>query len=68
MLLGVEHFSAIRSFGKYWRNRNFLNVTVTKQHNHLLSPPLFLQSEFGLPYYKNGDIEGWVRNQFLKKV
>lgn len=62
MLLGIDYFTALRKFGKNWRNRNFLKVAVTKQYNHLLSSPLFLQSEFGLPNYRNGDIEGNFRS------
>lgn len=62
MLLGIEHFTSLRKFGKNWRNRNFLNVSVTKQYNHLLSPPLLLQSDFGLPYYRNGGIVGSFRS------
>ncbi len=61
MLAGFDHFTAIKNLGKNWRNRNFVNISSTKQHNHLLSPPLFLQSQFGLPYYNNGAIEGIFR-------
>ena len=75
-LLGVEHFTALRRLGPNWRNRNFVNVAITQQHNNLLNSPLFLESEFGLPYYRNGNIEATSRSTFrgesvfynLKKV
>ncbi|MEO5984879.1 MAG: hypothetical protein ABIP80_05200 [Ferruginibacter sp.] len=61
LLVSIDHFTALKQLGTQWRNRNFFNVAVTKQFNHLLSPPLFLESAFGLPYYKNGNVEGNFR-------
>ena len=65
MLIGVDHFTALRKLGRYWHNRNFLNIAFTNQNKHLLSPPLFLQSKFGLPYYNNGNIEGRMRTAVM---
>lgn len=62
LLLGIEHFTALRRLGPNWRNRNFINLAVTQQHKNTLNSPLFLESEFGLPYYRNGNIEATSRN------
>lgn len=61
-LLGIENFTALKRVGPYWRNRNFINLSVTKQHKNVLNSPLFLESEFGLPYYRNGNIEATSRS------
>ncbi|MEO6583246.1 MAG: hypothetical protein ABIO05_02920, partial [Ferruginibacter sp.] len=52
----------LHRLGSFWRNRNFVNVAFTYQHKTLLNPPLFLQSEFGLPYYRNGNVQGSSRS------
>jgi hypothetical protein len=61
-LFGIDHITALRRLGPYWRNRNFINVALTQQHNNSLNSPLFLESEFGLPYYRNGNIEATSRS------
>ena len=61
LLAGIDHFTGLRKLGTHWRNRNFFNLAVTKQYRHLLNTPLFLESEFGLPYYRNGNIRGNFR-------
>jgi len=62
LLFSIDHFTGLRKLGSHWRNRNFIFVSVTKQYNHLLNPPLFLISEFGLPYFRTGYIEGNFRS------
>jgi len=54
LLLGVDHFTRLRNLGTFWRNRNFINISYARQMRTTLNQPLFLSSEFGLPYYRNG--------------
>ncbi|MEJ7627814.1 MAG: hypothetical protein WKF35_13195 [Ferruginibacter sp.] len=62
LLMSIDHFTGLMKMGTHWRNRNFFNIAVTRQYKHFLSPPLFLQSDFGLPYYHNGFVEGNFRS------
>lgn len=56
LMLGVNHFSELRKISTNWRNRNFINFVVTKQYNPVLNTPLFLDSEYGLPYFSQNAI------------
>ncbi|MEO5967206.1 MAG: hypothetical protein ABIP69_03005, partial [Ferruginibacter sp.] len=51
IMIGFDHFSELRKISKKWRNRNFINLILTKQYKPVLNTPLFLNSEFGLPYF-----------------
>jgi hypothetical protein len=62
VLLSADYFTALRKLGSYWRNRNFISAGITKQHNDTLNSPLLLQSDFGLPYYRNGNVAGVFRS------
>ncbi|RYD76678.1 MAG: hypothetical protein EOP53_14285 [Sphingobacteriales bacterium] len=61
VLANFNHFTKLKTLNQHWFNRNFLNVSYTRQMNHLLNEPLFLNSEFGLPYYRRGLLEGEMR-------
>jgi hypothetical protein len=61
VLLGADHFTRLRTMSKYWYSRSFLSLSYTRQVNPFLTQPLFLESEHGLPYYRNGRIEGRAR-------
>ncbi|MDB5202659.1 MAG: hypothetical protein JWQ27_2068 [Ferruginibacter sp.] len=57
LLAGISHFTKLRNMGSYWRNRNFVSVSFTRQIDPNLNQPLFLESDFGLPYLRNGEIK-----------
>jgi hypothetical protein len=56
LLFGIDHFTRLRVVSPNWRNRNFISVSYTKQLKLKLNEPLFIQSVFGLPYYRNGEV------------
>jgi hypothetical protein len=56
VLAGISHFTRLREINKKWRNRNFISLYYTKQMNTLLNAPLLIQSEYGLPYFRNDSI------------
>ena len=64
-LTGVDHFTRLRKIAAKWRNRNFISFSFTRQLNSSvynqtnipLNSPLFLKSDFGLPYFRSGIIE-----------
>jgi hypothetical protein len=53
LLLAIDHFTKLRKLGSKWTNRNFLNFSYAKQFNYRYNDPLFLRSDFGLPYFNN---------------
>ncbi len=64
VLVNIDHFTGLRKMGSYWRNRNFLSASFTRQFNPILNEPLFLESDFGLPYFNNGTIHADFRGTF----
>jgi len=64
-LASVYHFTRLRKITPKWRNRNFISFSFTRQLNSSmyletnvpLNGPLFLKSDFGLPYFPSGIIE-----------
>ncbi|HRE63281.1 MAG TPA: hypothetical protein PKU77_05805, partial [Ferruginibacter sp.] len=61
LLLNINHFSKLFTLSKHWLNRSYLTVNYTRQINARLNEPLFLDSDFGLPYYRRGVLEGKMR-------
>ncbi len=53
VLANLTHFTRLKKMKGNWLNRNFINAGFTKLINPVLSAPLFLQSDFGLPYFNN---------------
>ena len=64
ILVNIDHFTSLKKLGAFWRNRNFLSASFTRQINPILNEPLFLESEFGLPYFRNGLIQADCRSTF----
>ncbi len=61
LMVTADHFTNLKKLRKYWRNRQFFGFSFARQFRHLLNNPLFLRSEFGLPYFTNPVTEGRVR-------
>lgn len=61
MLFDLNHFTRLRRMGKSWYNRIFINSGFAAQVNPVLNTPLFLNSEFGLPYFRNGNSQSDLR-------
>lgn len=61
LLIGIEQMSKLLKPSHNWRFRSFSSLIFSRQINPLLNTPLFLDSEFGLPYY-NQLIEGKMRS------
>jgi hypothetical protein len=57
LLANADHFTRLRKMSAKWRNRNFMSFSFARQFSYKLNDPLFLSSEFGLPYFQNGLIE-----------
>lgn len=61
ILLGANHFTKLRQLGPLWRNRHFVSLFFTKQMNTKLNPPLYLSSQYGLPYFRNDSVFAQTR-------
>ncbi|MEO6538911.1 MAG: hypothetical protein ABIT07_09020 [Ferruginibacter sp.] len=64
MLINIGHFTRLKKLGLSWRNRNFFSASITRQVKTKLNQPLFLESDFGLPYFRNGLITASTRSTF----
>ncbi len=60
-LLGsADYFSRLHQLNK-WKQRNFLSISIAKQFNSLLDAPLIIESEYGLPEFRNDPHGGDLR-------
>ena len=65
VLLGVSHFTKLFKLSSRWYNRSFMGISYTRQLKTFLNEPLFLQSDFGLPYFRGQVlVEGQRRTTF----
>ena len=60
-LMGIDRFTKLNTINNNWYNRNFMSLSFTRQINPFLNQPLFIQSAYGLPYVRNGLVEGETR-------
>jgi hypothetical protein len=56
LFLNVDHFSRLKHLGGKWYHRWFLGGNLSKQIRPVLSIPLFLNSEFALPQFRNSEL------------
>ena len=60
-LFSVDHFTRLKKLTSKWYTRMFINSAITARVNPVLNAPLFLNSDFGLPYFNNGDLTSDLR-------
>ncbi len=61
VLTNISYINRLKSLSAKWKQRTFVSAGITKQINSLLNEPLLLESEFGLPEFRNGFVWGNVR-------
>ncbi len=61
LLAYVTHFTRKKMLNSSWYFRQFISAGFTKQIARILNEPLRLRSDFGLPYFSNGEIVGQFR-------
>lgn len=64
ILVGINHFTKLFKLGPRWYNRSFMGMSYTRQLKTFLNEPLFLQSDFGLPFFRGDLIAGQRRTTF----
>ena len=53
LLFSMENFTRLKKLRSNWYHRFFYTASVTGQSNPVLNTPLFLTSNYGLPYMTN---------------
>jgi hypothetical protein len=61
LLANVDYFDHLKAMGPKWKQRTFISVGIAKQINTILNEPLYFDSKFGLPEFRNGDVGGSLR-------
>ncbi len=61
MLFNVDHFTRLRKLNPAWYNRLFISTGISAQANPALNEPLYLNSNFGLPYFSNDSLQSDLR-------
>lgn len=61
MLANADYFTRLGKISNTWFHRGFISVGITAQANPVLNTPLFLSSEYGLPYFSNYMINADLR-------
>ena len=61
-LSSVNYFTSLRKLSNpKWSKRSFVQISATQQLNTILNEPLYLRSEFGIPTFKNDNIQAATR-------
>ncbi|MFM1775158.1 MAG: hypothetical protein RJA53_768 [Bacteroidota bacterium] len=61
-LSSVNYFTRLKKLSNpKWSKRNFVQISATQQLNTILNEPLFLRSEYGIPTFKNDNIQAATR-------
>ena len=61
LVINVSRISRLRKLSESWYHRMFIEGGISTQINPSLNSPLILNSEFGLPYFNNGDLKSDLR-------
>jgi hypothetical protein len=62
VLINVDHFTKIRRLTGQWYQRIFISAGITAQINPVFNTPLYLNSNFGLPYFNPESTESDLRS------
>ena len=61
-LSAVNYFTVLKKLSNpKWSKRNFVQISATQQLNTILNEPLYLRSEYGIPTFKNDNIQAATR-------
>ena len=61
-LSAVNYFTTLKKMSNpKWSKRSFVQISATQQFKTILNEPLYLRSEFGIPTFKNDNIQAATR-------
>ncbi|HEY0059800.1 MAG TPA: hypothetical protein VGB56_11760, partial [Flavisolibacter sp.] len=58
------YFTRIKQLSKKWRQRTFINASLSRQIGYRLNDPLLLESKYGLQGFDNNEVSGNLRATF----
>ena len=61
LLFNVEHFTRLKKLGSTWYQRTFITTGISAQVNPVFNTPLFINSNYGLPYFVPDNINSDLR-------
>lgn len=56
LLFNVDHFTRLKKMNSKWFQRTFISTGIAAQINPVFTTPLFINSEYGLPYFSPDNI------------
>lgn len=62
LLLNVEHFTRLKKINAKWFQRTFITTSFASQINPVLNAPLYVTSNFGLPYFTPDNVNYDLRS------
>jgi hypothetical protein len=62
ILFNVEHFTRLKKLNNKWYQRIFISSGITGQINPFYNAPLFINSNYGLPYFNPENINADLRS------
>jgi hypothetical protein len=62
LLFNVAHFTRLKKLNSYWYQRTFISTGITAQINPVFNAPLFINSDYGLPYFTPDNIHSDLRS------
>ena len=57
----IDYFDHLKAIGTKWKQRTFIDIGIAKQINTVLNEPLYIDSKYGLPEFRNGPFGGSLR-------
>jgi hypothetical protein len=61
VLTAADYFSRLHQLSPKWKQRLFLNASVARQFNYVLTEPLLINNEYGIDGYNNDNTAGDAR-------
>jgi hypothetical protein len=62
VLFNIEHFTRLKKLSSKWYHRIFIASGITAQVNPFYNTPLFINSNYGLPYFNPENIDADLRS------
>jgi hypothetical protein len=62
ILFNVEHFTRLKKLSNKWYRRIFISSGITGQINPFYNAPLYINSNYGLPYFNSENINADLRS------
>ncbi len=56
-----DYFDHLKAMGAKWNQRTFVDIGFAKQINTILNEPLYIDSKYALPAFRNGNVGGSLR-------